>query len=509
MNQTEFLARLHENEGLSRAVLRGIDIDARSRACTFDIVTDSAYSEEDERAAAALVREAVPQSMRSLCSIHKLVADEHLVKTKILNYLDRNHRAAAACIRAEDIGVTPGDPVRFTFGVDAMERGFFEKNDGLIPDIERMLSRNFCNVFKGSLVGKEKEGIHEDGDDAEEEPFDYRPARTFPVSGFEPIDDGEAPKEATCIADCTFQSEHLVVCGVIRHIQERKTQKEKPYLRFTIADATGTLSFSYFGRKKSEEKVKALQEGDSIVAVGKNELFNGGLSFTSHCIGRGSAPEGFVPEKKKSKSIPLRYTTVFPERIEDYSQISMFGSTELPPDLVNNTFVVFDLETTGLVNSPTGGRMDAITEIGAVKIERGEIREKFTTLVDPERKLTEEIVRLTGITDEMLKGAPKIGQVIPDFCRFCDGCMLVGHNVQFDYKFVRYYAEQEEFDFEFRTFDTMTIAQSMLFLSNYKLNTLADHYHFVFNHHRAWDDAFVTAKIFIELIKAKKCLPKS
>ena len=244
MNQTEFLARLHENEGLSRAVLRGIDIDARSRACTFDIVTDSAYSEEDERAAAALVREAVPQSMRSLCSIHKLVADEHLVKTKILNYLDRNHRAAAACIRAEDIGVTPGDPVRFTFGVDAMERGFFEKNDGLIPDIERMLSRNFCNVFKGSLVGKEKEGIHEDAEDAEEEPFDYRPARTFPVSGFEPIDDGEALKEATCIADCTFQSEHLVVCGVIRHIQERKTQKEKPYLRFTIADATGTLSFS-------------------------------------------------------------------------------------------------------------------------------------------------------------------------------------------------------------------------------------------------------------------------
>ena len=105
--------------------------------------------------------------------------------------------------------------------------------------------------------------------------------------------------------------------------------------------------------------------------------------------------------------------------------------------------------------------------------------------------------------------APKIGQVIPDFCKFCEGCMLVGHNVQFDYKFVRYYAEQEEYDFEFKTYDTMSIAQSMLFLSNYKLNTLADHYHFTFNHHRAWDDAYVTAKIFIELIKAKKCLPKA
>ena len=153
--------------------------------------------------------------------------------------------------------------------------------------------------------------------------------------------------------------------------------------------------------------------------------------------------------------------------------------------------------------------MDAITEIGAVKIEHGEIREKFTTLVDPERKLTEEIVKLTGITDDMLVGAPKIGQVIPDFLKFCDGCILVGHNVQFDYKFVRYYAEQEEYEFDYKTFDTLSIAQGMLFLPNYKLNTLADYYHFSFQHHRAWDDAYVTAKIFIELIKAKKCLPKS
>ena len=99
--------------------------------------------------------------------------------------------------------------------------------------------------------------------------------------------------------------------------------------------------------------------------------------------------------------------------------------------------------------------------------------------------------------------------MIGDFCKFCDGCLLVGHNVQFDYKFVRYYAEQEEYAFEHKTYDTMTLAQSMLFLPNYKLNTLADYYGISFNHHRAWADAHTTAKIFIELIKAKKCLPKN
>jgi len=118
-----------------------------------------------------------------------------------------------------------------------------------------------------------------------------------------------------------------------------------------------------------------------------------------------------------------------------------------------------------------------------------------------------EIVSLTGIHDEDLVGAPTIDKVIPDFYKFCEGCFLVGHNVQFDFKFISYYGAQDDYMFEQKTYDTVTLAQSMLFLSNYKLNTVADYYGIKFNHHRAFDDALATAKIFIELIKAKKCLP--
>ena len=166
-------------------------------------------------------------------------------------------------------------------------------------------------------------------------------------------------------------------------------------------------------------------------------------------------------------------------------------------------YIVIDTETTGL-SVRKGAKL---IEIGAVKIVRGEISEKFTTLVNPERKLEEENIKITGITDDMVRDAPKIGEVIPDFFKFCEGCDLVGHNVQFDFKFISYYGAQDDYMFEQKTYDTVTLAQSMLFLSNYKLNTVADYYGIKFNHHRAFDDALATAKIFIELIKAKKCLP--
>ena len=508
MTRTEFLARIRERENLSRAVLNRIDVDRSTRTCEFTLVTDRSYTPEDEEFAEKAVREAVPDSLKVSVKIRKLVADPELVRHKITDYLSRNHRAAAAFVTESDIEVREeGDTVKFIFGVDEEEHSFFETRE-IVPGVVAMLENNFCNKFEGALEYKNKGEILAESDDAEEdEPFDYRPARTFKIRDFETIDLADVPKIATYIKDCTFRSSSLTVCGQIDFMQERVSQKGKPYLRFTINDTTGRLNFSYFIKKKTEEKVRALKQGDYIVCTGENEFFNDRLSFTARYLNRGAPPEDFVPEKLPAKAVPAHYKTVIPEKLTDYNQINLFDQSTIPDCLKENTFVVFDLETTGLVNVPTNGKMDAITEIGAVKIIGGEIRERFTTLVDPERKLDEEIVRLTGITDEMLKGAPKIGDVIPDFYKFCDGCFLVGHNVQFDYRFIQYYASQDEYFFEQKAFDTLAIAQSELFLKNYKLDTIADHYGITFNHHRACDDALTTAKIFIELIKAKKCLP--
>lgn len=510
MTKAEFLEKLRTRENFARAVLHKITIDREGKRCVFSVVTDCAYTPEDEAFARNAVREAVPRSLEGEVEIRKLVADPQLVRRKITEYLGRNHRAAAAFATAEDITVEDcGDRIKFIFGVDEEEKRFFETRD-ILPGVVKMLESNFCNKFEGALEYKDKGDLSQEEDaPEEEETFDYRPPRTFKICDFETIDFADVPKVATYIKDCTFRSNSLTICGQIEFVQERTSQKGKPYLRFTISDTTARTSFSYFIRKKTEEKIRALKQGDYIVCTGENEFFNDRLSFTARYINRGAPPPDFVPEKLPAKAVPSHYKVVAPDKLTDYNQINLFDQSTIPDCLKENTFVVFDLETTGLVNVPTNGKMDTITEIGAVKIIGGEIRERFTTLVNPERKLDEEIVKLTGITDDMVKDAPKIAEVIPDFYKFCDGCYLVGHNVQFDYRFIQYYAQKEEYSFEQKTFDTLSIAQSELFLKNYKLDTIADYYGIAFNHHRAWDDALTTAKIFIELIKAKKCLPNA
>ena len=101
-----------------------------------------------------------------------------------------------------------------------------------------------------------------------------------------------------------------------------------------------------------------------------------------------------------------------------------------------DTFIVFDIETTGLSKEN-----DKITEIGAVKVENGKIIERFSTFVNPKKRLSEEIVKLTNITDDMLKDAPTIDKVLPQFLKFCGNGVLVAHNAGFDVGFIRNNAE--------------------------------------------------------------------
>ena len=159
----------------------------------------------------------------------------------------------------------------------------------------------------------------------------------------------------------------------------------------------------------------------------------------------------------------------------------------------------------GILNtSPAMGAMDRIIELGAVKIRGGAIAEKLSTFVACPVKLSDEIVKITGITDDMLAGAPDIKDVIADFYKFTAGCSLVAHNIGFDYKFVSYYGAEEGYRFDQRQYDTLAMSQKLIRLSHHRLNDVADFFGFTFRHHRAYDDAFVTAKIFLELVKMDK-----
>ena len=123
----------------------------------------------------------------------------------------------------------------------------------------------------------------------------------------------------------------------------------------------------------------------------------------------------------------------------DSEQLSLELASE---SLRDTTFVVVDLETTGGRASGDGGNVDAITEIGAVKVRGGAVLGELATLVDPGRSIPPQIVELTGITSAMVHDAPKIDTVLPAFLEFARGAVLVAHNAGFDIGFLRAAAER-------------------------------------------------------------------
>ena len=160
------------------------------------------------------------------------------------------------------------------------------------------------------------------------------------------------------------------------------------------------------------------------------------------------------------------------------------------------SYVVFDLETTG--SSATKG--GAITELGALKLVRGEVVEEFSTLVNPGRRIEPFVVRLTGITDRMVVGAPPISEVMPRFEEFVEGSVLVGHNVQFDCSFV---AAARGGHLPNPVLDTLKLARCLVpGLKRYRLASLASDFGVrQIPNHRALSDAAATAGVFLKLSK--------
>ena len=160
-------------------------------------------------------------------------------------------------------------------------------------------------------------------------------------------------------------------------------------------------------------------------------------------------------------------------------------------------FVAFDLETTGL-----SSRDDRIIEIGAVILKDGQEIDRFQTFVDPERQLERKIVELTGITDEMLQGAPKIQEILPKFLEFVGDRVLVAHNSDFDTGFIRAECQRQGLPYRYTAADTLILSQNLLqHLSKFKLDIVSNALNLPdFNHHRAGDDAMTCGLIMTKLM---------
>lgn len=496
------------DDKLKKLKLSSVEIDKNGGGITYNFICDKAVEDELKyKILQTIEKDTSPYFSKVSVNVRKIVSDCEIINDEILGFLRKNFPSLSIFLKDTDVSSTAADEeknlIKYTVRLTADGIDYAVKN-ALFQKISDYLSTKFCSEFVGGYVEKDaEESVNLLSDTVFESEIEKAQRRTITVENVSVIDDGFLSNVAVYIEDVTEGG--ITVCGKITRLTEKTTGKGKPYFIIGLDDGTGKITGVYFSKKSTLDKIRALKEGDAIIAGGNMGTYKERDSFTIDRINRCSLPLNFVKEEKYKKHAPAEYKLVRPTPATVIKVESVFDVEKPLPEIVVNTdFVVFDLETTGLELASNG-----ITEIGAVKIHGGKITEQFTTLVNPDYPITPKNTELTGITPEMVKDSPKISAVIPDFMKFINGAVLVAHNAEFDMRFIKRFAGAEDYEVKNRCLDTMEISREVLpSLKNNKLDTLAEYFGIVFNHHRALDDARTTAEIFLELMRLKEEMGK-
>ena len=223
------------------------------------------------------------------------------------------------------------------------------------------------------------------------------------------------------------------------------------------------------------------------------------MAITDHGVAQ-AFPEALHAQEGKQKDIIGDMKIIYGIEayyVNDADSLSVVRGGSVEP--LEGTFIVFDLETTGL--NPAS---EEITEIAAVRVTDGAIHDAFQTYVNPHKPIPEEITKLTGISDETVADAPDLGEAVPKFLAWAgEGRYpLVAHNAGFDMGFLRAACKRLSIEREFTAIDTLEMSRMMLpHLHKFKLNILAKELQVgPFEHHRASEDAAVLGRIFVKLL---------
>lgn len=216
------------------------------------------------------------------------------------------------------------------------------------------------------------------------------------------------------------------------------------------------------------------------------------IAITDHGVAQ-AFPEAFATARK------LGIKPIF--GMEAYVVDDGIPIVHRPEDrpLMDDSYVVFDVETTGL-----SAAYDTIIELAAVKMQNGVVVDRFESFSDPHMPLSAKIKELTGITDEMLQGAPELIDVLTDFKAFIEGSTLVAHNARFDMGFLQTgFRKFNLGDITNPVIDTLELARNVVKgLRNYRLNTLCAHYNIeLISHHRAVYDAESTGHLLWRMLR--------
>ncbi len=374
--------------------------------------------------------------------------------------------------------------------------------------------------------------------------------------------------EYTKIEEITEESGEVIIHGQILFLETREIRNERTIITFSVTDFTDTISSKLFLKNEDlPEMLENLREGKfirlkgmamldtydkeveiaSVAGIMKGTDFRVPRMDNSpekrvelHCHTKMSDMDG-VSEAKDIIAQAIRWghkalaitdhgnVQGFTEALHGLDKIKdsykkkgekldfkvIYGVeaylvddiktivTDSAGQSLDATYVVFDIETTGF-----SATYDKIIEIGAVRVKKGQITERFSEFINPKRPIPFRIEQLTGINDSMVMEAGTVEEVLPRFLEFCQGAVMVAHNADFDMSFIFKNARDLGIDFQCTIVDTVPLARVLLpNLNRFKLDTVAKALNISLeNHHRAVDDAGCTAEIFVKFVSMLKDL---
>ena len=487
------------DEKLRKLTLSSVVIFERIRKIQFNFICDKTIDDTLKGKITEIINEFVPDSFKGIeVNISKVVADNEIALSYLNKFILKEFPYFSEGLNEGEVFFDLSSEIGVFKIVVPTNYYDYAVTNKLTAKILEYLQKELCKLFSGEII---------DGGIKKKE--EYLPKNTVYIERQEEvkreiilpqveiIDKVDLGKVATYIEDAVTIGSTVVLCGKILDIQERMTKNNKPFLVISFSDTTATITGRYFSKQKTYDKIKEeILLDEYIVCEVEVGEYNGDRNYTIKNINKCAFPEDFVKISKASLPPPPEYSVVFPEKIVDENQEGMFDDNTIPQRFFDDVYVVLDTETTGVTSD------DKLTEIGAVKLVNGKVVEKFSTFVNPERSIPQKVVDLTGITDDMVADAPLFESVVGDLYKLTHGAIIVGHNVEFDMRFIKTQSSDSGYVFSNKIEDTLFYSRRLFpQLHNHKLDTIADYFGFTFRHHRAFDDAYVTAKCYMELIK--------
>ncbi len=457
--------------------------------------------------------------------LNKSYLEEDLLKKYIINYFENSHKSIAESVKNGVFKIEINDlevKIKMSFiqeTVDYIEQSRIK--DLLLEE----LNKNLCGYFNITFDTIEdtnsenyydsllKDRLKKLQKESELNELLSPKRKRYPVANKRLLIGEEITVDPQTIKDTTKAGAGVILAGKIKFFTQKtykskRTEKnengeevqiEKPYFRFVLEDKTGSIGAVVFPSKANYHKMNLLDNGNTIIVKGDISEFNNKMEISIKSISYCEIPTVEEIMVKNNVDIDERpYTAARPIPFTSLHQTNLFDVEKPVPDFfIGKTFVIYDLETTGL--DPLNNE---IIEIGAIKLVDGKTTEAFSTLVKPKTRIPDIITKITNINDDMVADAYPIETVIVDFYKFTKGAILAGYNnLDFDSKFIQSAGRKVGVEFLNEEQDVLVLARAKKpGLKSYKLIKVAEQLGVeLTNAHRALNDVIATTEVFLKL----------